>query len=71
MPFAIPLQAEPAAAAQWQQEWSTQVHAVGAAQQELRSEGVGLHTHDALASAERAAGQLEHQLQELKEGGGG
>lgn len=38
-------------------------------QQELRSAGVGLRTHDTLASAEAAAGKLEQDLQQLKQGG--
>lgn len=47
----------------------SQVRHVSEAQQELRSAGVGLHTHDTLASAEAAAGKLEEELQQLKPGG--
>jgi hypothetical protein len=61
-------QADPPSAAQWQQQWEAQVHQVSEAQQELRSAGVGLRTHDTLASAEAAAGKLERDLHQLKQG---
>lgn len=48
---------------------SPQVRHVSEAQQELRSAGVGLRTHDTLSSAEAAAGKLEQELQQLKPGG--
>jgi len=48
---------------------SVQVRHVNEAQHELRSAGVGLRTHDTLASAEAAAGKLERDLQLMKQGG--
>lgn len=47
---------------------SRQVRHVNEAQHELRSAGVGLRTHDTLASAEAAAGKLEQDLQLMKQG---
>lgn len=66
-PFSTSQQADPPAASQWQQQWEAQVRQVAEAQQALRSEGVGLHTAEVLAGAERAAGQLEEKLAGLKE----
>ena len=60
------MQANPAAASEWQQQWEAQARAASEAQAALRSQGPGLHTADKLGAAEQAAQQLEAKLGELK-----
>lgn len=72
-PPPLPQQAPPEAAAKWQAEWSSAVREVSAAQDRLRgeaSQGVDLHTADALSSVQRASDRLGSELEGLRRKGG-